>query len=152
MSIKPCIVCGEPTSRSRCEDHRPKRPAKQLPRDHPHMNGARWKSASAAARREQPWCLDCGAVDDLTTDHIIPVDEDPTLAYDPANFAVRCRPCNSARSTTCTDEDRMAVLDAITTRDARRRVRRTRGEAPSDKGFRRGVKAQGALHTGGLSG
>ncbi|KAA1248799.1 HNH endonuclease [Mycobacterium simiae] len=143
MTLRPCIVCGEVTAKSRCEDHRPKRPAKDLPRDHPHMNPARWKAASASARRRQPWCLDCGAVEDLTVDHVISIDEDPSLAYEPLNFAVRCRPCNSRRGATgCTDDERMAILDAITARE-------TRGGTPRQKGLRRGGKAQGALHTRG---
>src|SRR6478752_3699092 len=124
MTMKPCVACGTPSSRSRCDDHRPKRPAKQLPRDHPHLNGARWKNVSTAARRAQPWCLDCGAVDDRTTDHVISIAEDPTLAYEPENIAVRCRPCNSKRGTHCTDDDRMTVLNAIT-------ARRARGRSPS---------------------
>ncbi|WP_230865189.1 HNH endonuclease [Mycobacterium canetti] len=111
------------------------------------MNGGRWKRLSAAARRRQQWCLDCGAVDDLTTDHIVPVTEAPELAYEAANVAVRCRPCNSKRGTHCTDTERQAVHNAINAKKARK----TRGHAPEARGIRRGVKAQGALHTGGLS-
>ncbi|POX82189.1 HNH endonuclease [Mycobacterium kansasii] len=138
MTLKPCLVCGEPAANSRCDEHRPKRPAKDLPRRHPHMNGAQWKRLSASARRRQPWCLDCGAVNDLTTDHIIPIHEAPELAYEPANIAVRCRPCNSARGTHCTHDERQAVYAAL-----------TRGGAPKKGAFRRGGKARGALHTAG---
>ncbi|WP_258043812.1 HNH endonuclease [Mycobacterium kansasii] len=102
------------------------------------MNGAQWKRLSASARRRQPWCLDCGAVNDLTTDHIIPIHEAPELAYEPANIAVRCRPCNSARGTHCTHDERQAVYAAL-----------TRGGAPKKGAFRRGGKARGALHTAG---
>ncbi|MBS1691924.1 MAG: HNH endonuclease [Actinobacteria bacterium] len=142
MTLKPCLVCGQPGRRNRCPEHLPKRPNKHLPRHHPHMNGGRWKRLSVAARRRQPWCLDCGAVADLTVDHVIPIAEAPELAYEPRNLAVRCRPCNSRRGARCTDAERDAVLEAITAPP-------TRGDALNGALHRRDAKARGALHTPG---
>lgn len=64
----------------------------------------------------QPWCLDCGATDDLCTDHIIPIADRPDLAFEELNVTVRCRSCNGRRGAHCTDEERNAVLSAIAKR------------------------------------
>jgi 5-methylcytosine-specific restriction endonuclease McrA len=117
-----------------------KAPPKVLPKGHVHLNPARWKALSKRARRMQPWCLDCGTTEDLTTDHVIPVSEAPELAYKPANIAVRCRPCNSRRGDRCTDTERAEV-----------ETRLTRGEAPAGGDFRRAPKAKFALLTEGSS-
>lgn len=140
MTLRPCLTCGEPSGRSRCDAHRVKAPPKVLPKGHVHLNPARWKALSKRARRMQPWCLDCGTTEDLTTDHVIPVSEAPELAYKPANIAVRCRPCNSRRGDRCTDTERAEV-----------ETRLTRGEAPAGGDFRRAPKAKFALLTEGSS-
>ncbi|CAG7845783.1 hypothetical protein USB125703_02058 [Pseudoclavibacter triregionum] len=68
MTFKPCIECGEPSERSRCDEH-------QLPSTPHKLNSnARgydqtWRLLSERARRLQPWCTDCGTTDDLTCDH-----------------------------------------------------------------------------------
>ncbi len=43
--------------------------------------------------REHPTCLRCGATEDLTTDHVIPVTLGGPDTY--ANLQVLCRPCNT---------------------------------------------------------
>ena len=55
MTLRPCVVCGEPTTRGRCPQHR--------------GYDAAWDRLSRKARRLQPFCSDCGAVEDLQTDH-----------------------------------------------------------------------------------
>jgi 5-methylcytosine-specific restriction protein A len=120
--LKPCIEasCGELVdSGSRCEAHTIKRTRVQASA---HQRGytSKWRSISAAARRKQPWCLDCGTTEGLTGDHIIPISEAPELALEALNVAVRCRRHNSQRSNQCTPEERPGVRDAIAARKARR--------------------------------
>lgn len=38
-------------------------------------------------------CCLCGAMENLTCDHIIPISRDPTLEFDPDNGRVLCEPC-----------------------------------------------------------
>lgn len=66
--LKPCLVCGELASGTRCAAHCLPHPPKTksnkaLGYDH------RWRRLSERARRVQPFCSDCGTPDDLTTDH-----------------------------------------------------------------------------------
>ena len=113
MTARPCAQCGDIIATGTyCTECKPKPAAttKVRPKGHVHTNTTRWKRLSDKARKLQPWCVDCGAHDDLTGDHIIPVSEDPTLAYEVLNIAVRCRTCNSRRGNRCTDEERQAVL------------------------------------------
>lgn len=66
MTLKPCVVCGEPSAKSRCESHRPKdrKPSRQQ-----RGYDAAWQELSRRARRLQPFCTDCGATEDLQSDH-----------------------------------------------------------------------------------
>ncbi|WP_347955445.1 hypothetical protein [Gordonia aichiensis] len=74
MIPKPCLTCGEPTNAGRCPDcHLNDRRTRdnQRTRDNTTTRGydTTWRKLSERARRLQPWCTDCGAVDDLTADH-----------------------------------------------------------------------------------
>ncbi|WP_376740516.1 HNH endonuclease signature motif containing protein [Gordonia paraffinivorans] len=51
----------------------------------------------------QPFCSTCGAREDLTVDHKIPLTERPDLAYDLDNLDVLCRSCNSAKADRASD-------------------------------------------------
>lgn len=60
--------------------------------------GPDWQVLSRRARRLQPWCTFCGATDDLTVDHVVPLAQTgtqvrPTLA----DVQVLCRSCNSTK-------------------------------------------------------
>src|SRR5699024_1568868 len=61
--------------------------------------GARWQRLSQRARRLQPFCLDCGTTQDLTTDHTPQAwkrqQEGKSIRL--ADVVVVCRPCNSER-------------------------------------------------------
>ncbi len=89
--MRPCLGCGSPTTRPRCESC------------DPTTNGTRydyrWQKLSARARRRQRFCLDCGSTEDLTTDHS-PVAWERKAAGLPVRLedvAVVCRSCNSKR-------------------------------------------------------
>lgn len=95
--MKPCIECGEPSSSTRCDEHKIRRPDTR-PKDRvTRTNLAPWKNLSARLRRLQPWCSVPGCGDtDLTVDHIVPLSDggDP---YDLDNLQVLCRRHNSAK-------------------------------------------------------
>lgn len=84
----------------------------------------------------QPWCLDCGASEDLCADHIIPLAVAPELAMTAENVTVRCRACNGRRA------DRYSVADAQGVVDA---LRRSVGRRPSAGGRERLAVAERAL-------
>lgn len=79
-----CLDCGRITTRTRCLDctrahDRTRRPSKEA-----RGYGREWQAYSKKRRIEQPWCSDCGATTDLTTDHGVMGD-------------VVCRACNARR-------------------------------------------------------
>lgn len=95
MTLRPCLTCGEPCAGPRCPDHTvdPKLPAADRGYD------AAWQRLSKRARRLQPFCLDCGATEDLQADHL-PQAWERKAAGKPLRLAdveVVCSPCNRAR-------------------------------------------------------
>lgn len=95
MTLRPCLDCGEPSTGPRCPEHTvdPKPPATARGYDW------QWTQLSRRARRLQPFCLDCGATQDLQTDHT-----PEAWARKAAGLPVRlqdidvvCGPCNRAR-------------------------------------------------------
>ncbi len=62
--------------------------------DHDRNYGRQWKRLSRAAIEAQPWCSYCGATDDLTGDHPIPLARGGEVLQEPV---VLCRRCNGAR-------------------------------------------------------
>lgn len=128
MTLRPCIVCGTPAPSSRCDEHAlPDRRGSASRRGY----DKRWRALSTRARRLQPFCSDCGAVEDLTVDH----SEEAWQRHE-AGLAVRledvevvCRGCNS-----------------------RRGQARPRGEGVSEGSRRPARQAKSASHTpGGIS-
>ena len=81
----------------------------------------RWRKLSARMRKLSPFCEKCGSKNksSLTVDHVIPVSDDATLAYEPLNLRVYCQSCNASRSTNVTDNERAAVYAAIQARKQR---------------------------------
>lgn len=67
MTNRPCLVCGEPSAESRCSLHR--LPARTKRPTGERGYGWTWQQLSRRARAAQPFCTDCGARDDLQTDH-----------------------------------------------------------------------------------
>lgn len=49
----------------------------------------------ALIKRDGPACLKCGAVEDLSVDHVVPVSKGG--AHDIDNFQLLCKPCNSSK-------------------------------------------------------
>lgn len=87
----PCLTCGTPTRiGSHCAEHQPIRQRTQ------RYNHA-WRRASQEARRRQPWCSVCGATEDLTADHLVPLAAGGELVPDASLIDVKCRRHNSAR-------------------------------------------------------
>ena len=128
MTLRPCLGCGEPTDRTRCPGCQP---ADQRPSSTRRGYDAAWRRLSQRARRLQPFCDDCGAVADLTTDHTTEAWERHAagLPIRLQDVAVVCRSCNARRG--------------------RAKPVEPRGDTPSRGTRRPTVKAQGALHTPG---
>jgi 5-methylcytosine-specific restriction enzyme A len=129
MTLRPCIVCGDPSDRSRCTQHRPKDTKAPAATRGYHWQ---WTKLSQRARRLQPFCCSCGSVEDLQADH-----KPQAWARKAAGKSIRlrdidvvCGPCNRARG-------------------AARGNAPTRGDAPPEALSRPLGKAQGALHTSG---
>lgn len=93
--LRTCPTCGEPTPETYCSEHQPSssRPSREVGYD------AAWDRLSRRARRLQPWCIDCGATSDLTTDHLPSAWERKAqgLPIRLVDVEVCCRSCNSRR-------------------------------------------------------
>lgn len=144
--MRPCIECGRVTEQSRCPDHqRPTIRSKDTRRRKSKGQAAYdpvWRKLSTQARRASPFCIDCGAVDDLTADHIIPKSVAPELVHAIENVAVRCRTCNTRKGS------------EIATADAREVLARLMAyhRHPSVVGRRRIAAAEAALARGNTPG
>ena len=93
--LKPCIDCRvEYTLRSRCvecERLYSLRRGTTANRGY----GAKWKRLSQSYLRTHRVCVFCGAVDDLTVDHIVPLSRGGNDDRD--NLQTLCRSCNSGK-------------------------------------------------------
>lgn len=101
--MRPCLGCGVPVAienknaGARCIDCDTARKKQGSgPRTHVLSSVRRgydhaWRRLSKEARRLQPWCMDCGATEDLTADHL------RWPARSLADVEVTCRSCNSKR-------------------------------------------------------
>lgn len=94
MTLRPCLTCGSPCAGPRCPEHTTtaKGTARQRGYD------AAWDRLSKRARRLQPFCEVCGAVEDLQTDHT-PEAWARKAAGKPVRLKdvrVLCGPCNRA--------------------------------------------------------
>ena len=99
MTLRPCIECGEICDAERCDEHTLK--ASGTHAESPYERGYdhAWRKLSERARRLQPFCSDCGATDDLQTDHS-PTAWARKAAGKPIRLRdvdVACGPCNRAR-------------------------------------------------------
>jgi len=115
---RPCLGCGELIeSGSRCASCAI--PRKSAPPKHKHLHTTRWTNLSKRLRKQSPFCEICSATTDLVVDHVIPLSEDPSLAFEPLNCRTLCRSHNASRRNTCTDEERQMVRDRISRRRRR---------------------------------
>lgn len=129
MTAKPCIQCGQPSDRTRCPEHRKDTRDKRA-------RGYDWAfdELSRRARKLQPFCTDCGSVDNLQADHT-----PNAWARKAAGRTIRlqdidvvCGPCNRARGSARPGSPRATQAG------------RGRPDPSSPDG-----KAQSALHTRG---
>lgn len=130
MTARPCLHCGDLIATgTRCSTCTPADTKK--PRKIAHAGtDNQWRRLSLRARRMQPFCTDCHTDQDLTADHIIPVDVAPELAHTTENITVRCRPHNSARGNRYTQAEAEQVLNALLSAQARRPSPRLRKLIP----------------------
>lgn len=100
MTLRPCVVCGEPAAGSRCAEHTSDSSTVDT-KPHAAQRGYdwTWTKLSKRARRLQPFCTDCGATEDLQTDHT-PEAWARKAAGKPIRLCdveVVCGPCNRRR-------------------------------------------------------
>ena len=111
--LKPCLDCGTPSTGTRCKScadtHR--RATRNDYQRRARANGripssstqqgydSKWRRLSEQARRLQPFCVDCGRVDDLQADHSPEAwrRRDKGLPIRLKDIDVVCRSCNVAR-------------------------------------------------------
>lgn len=95
MTLRPCLVCGQPTDGPRCIEHTIDTKAHASARGYDWA----WTKLSKRARQRQPFCTDCGATADLQTDHT-PTAWARKAAGKPIRLRdveVVCGPCNRRR-------------------------------------------------------
>lgn len=97
MIHRPCLRCGEPVEGSYCDEHKPPSTSKSDRKTKGY--GWSWQKLSRRARRKQPWCSDCGTVDDLTADHLPQAwrRKEAGLPIRLEDTDVVCRGCNTKR-------------------------------------------------------
>lgn len=95
MTLRPCLVCGEPTNGPRCLEHTIDTQPSAAARGYDWQ----WQKLSKQARRLQPFCIDCGATTELQCDHS-PEAWAAKAAGKPIKLSmvdVVCGPCNVKR-------------------------------------------------------
>lgn len=103
MASRPCLVCGTPSSNSRCELHRNRYTNSRslgLDRTHDRITKQVIEQWVMAHGWVCPgWERDAHEVPQgaLSGDHIKPRSTHPELMHEPSNYAVLCRPCNSRK-------------------------------------------------------
>jgi 5-methylcytosine-specific restriction protein A len=97
--VRLCSVCGVqipqfPHTRGPCPECKRERERK---RGKTRARGydAEHKRLSKLAIAAHPFCVDCGATEDLVGDHIVPHSKGGLNVL--SNYEVRCRSCNTAR-------------------------------------------------------
>lgn len=114
MTMRPCLVCGQPAPGPRCPEHTVDTKPSATTRGY----DAAWKRLSQRARRLQPWCESCGATEDLQADHSPEAWERKAAgkAIRLQDVRVLCGPCNRAagasRGKALTRGDAPARLDS----------------------------------------
>ena len=102
----PCIDCGEVTDDTRCSSCSTKhetdrqRGRVQVKKSSTERGyGSTWRRLSERARRMQPWCLDCGATNDLQADHTPEAWKryEKGLPIRLSDIDIVCGPCNRTR-------------------------------------------------------
>jgi len=97
VTLRPCLDCGSLVETGpRCTSCAP-----PDPRPHAAARGYdhAWRKLSTRARRLQPFCSDCGDVENLTVDHSPEAWEryERGLPIRLADIEVVCGPCNTRR-------------------------------------------------------
>lgn len=105
MPQMPCLDCGKPNPKSRCDDCHSIREANrpQRVRASSYKRGydkAWYQVQRKILERDGYTCYRCQKKlvgKDATVDHIIPISKDRSLRLVESNLAACCRSCNSAK-------------------------------------------------------
>ena len=132
--LRPCLDCGRliPKGTSRCATC-----------IKPNPYGSEHQRRSRLLRALHPWCEECGATEDLTADHIVPL----ARGGDPlGKLRVLCRSCNSRRGGNAA-ETRSHVLWRESEGTRRMPVRREgEGASVGDPGWELVAAGRGRAH------
>lgn len=138
--MRPCLGCGNIGATSWCTECRPPERPSQRDRGTARQRGytTTWDALSKRARRLQPFCLDCGTTECLTTDHLPEAWERHAAgkAIRLQDVDVVCGPCNAARGSSRPGSQRQVD------------TRPTWGDDPPRPLPDRLGETQRALHTG----
>lgn len=141
MTLRPCLTCGEPSPGAHCPEHaRPSSPkASAAARGY----DAAWTRLSAKARQLQPFCTDCGATEDLQTDHTPEAWQRKAAGkrIRLQDVDVVCGPCNRRRGAARSQQ-------TPARRQQTRPRARTRGLTPQTADGDPRLESKFGLHTG----
>jgi 5-methylcytosine-specific restriction endonuclease McrA len=92
MPSRPCLVCGQLATGSRCSAHQP---ASSGSKAWAGGSTRAWRTVRAQAlQRDGDRCVRCGATSPLVVHHLVPLAEGGTMALD--GLATLCEPCHHA--------------------------------------------------------
>lgn len=93
--MKPCIECqinySHNTRCDECQRRQDARRGSTASRGY----GSAWQRMARAHLKRHRSCLQCGSVEDLTVDHIVPLSRGGKST--PHNLQTLCRSCNAAK-------------------------------------------------------
>lgn len=94
-----CARCRAARGPARRRGERRSNPATIARRRESHRlyGTAAWRRVRELVKARDGACVTCGALTDLTVDHVIPATVDPSRALDLANLRTLCRSCHGRR-------------------------------------------------------
>ena len=99
MPLRPCLGCGKlvhDASRcAPCQTELVNLLSRLRPTNKARGYDSAWTRLSKAMITEQPWCSACGAVADLTVDHVMSLAAGGEST--PSNLRVLCRRCHGKK-------------------------------------------------------
>lgn len=97
--LRPCLDCGEATTRTRCPAHTSVNEARRPSRRITGRYDAKHNRLRTIVLRQQPWCTQCrtpgSEANPLQADHIVPHQLGGRNVR--SNYQTLCRACNASK-------------------------------------------------------